>query len=392
MNNTRSLHLAKSFYFFYYGAWAFFLPFLALYYQSLGFSGSQIGLLASISPLITLFAAPFWAGLADASQRHKRVLLITITGAGISVLVLALARSFWVFIPIVAAYAFFSAPVIPLVDNSVLNLLGKMRDNYGKQRLWGAIGWGLAGPTAGWVTGLFGLIWSFPGYLVLAAFALLSVWKLPVSTQREERATPFWNGLRQLFSNGSWFLFLLVVFLSGAGLSMITNFFFLYLDNLQASNTLMGLSLTVATISEIPVLFFSGWMIRRWGPRGLMIISLAAYVVRAYGYYFAVQPWQALTLQLLHGLTFSAMWVAGVSFAAAIAPKGLGATAQGLFSSTVMGFGGIAGALIGGILLDQFGAAGMYGWSGTAVLLGLIIFIFTSRSLQQPASHIPDPQ
>jgi predicted MFS family arabinose efflux permease len=73
------------------------------------------------------------------------------------------------------------------------------------------------------------------------------------------------------------------------------------------------------------------------------------------------------------------MWVAGVSFAADIAPEGLTATAQGLFASTAMGLGGITGSLIGGLLLDTIGASTMYLWSGTMVLAALIFFLLTNR-------------
>jgi PPP family 3-phenylpropionic acid transporter len=46
-------------------ATAFVLPFLVLYYQSLGFSGAQIGLLSGLTPLVIMIGAPFWTGLAD---------------------------------------------------------------------------------------------------------------------------------------------------------------------------------------------------------------------------------------------------------------------------------------------------------------------------------------
>lgn len=385
MNNTLALHFAKAFYFLYYGAWAFLLPFLALYYQDLGFTGSQIGLLSSISPLVTLFAAPFWGGLADALQRHKRVLMISLAGAWLSVLGLSQAREFWLIAPAVAGYAFFSATVMPLVDNSVLTLLGDHRERYGSQRVWGAIGWGLAGPLAGWLTG-FSLGWAFTGYLALVAATILVTVRLPVSGAPQR--SPFWAGVRKLLSDRRWFVFLLVCFVSGAGLSVVTNFLFLYMNELKASSTVMGLALAMATISEIPVLFFSGRMLHRWGPRGLLVISLAAYVARAYGYSIASEPWQVLLIQLLHGLTFSTMWVAGVSFAAEMAPKGLGATAQGLFSSTVMGVGGITGSLVGGLLLDRFGGAGMYFWSGSAVLVGLLLFLLAGRRLSRPTPAV----
>jgi len=180
MISHRSFFSAKTFYFFYYAAWACLAPFLALYYRNLGFTGRQIGLLASISPLTTLIAASFWGAVADASQRYRTVLLGAIAGSGISVFVLSQVNSFWLIIPIVISYSFFAAPIIPLVDNSVVAQLGANREQYGKQRLWGAIGWGLAGPLAGWLVGIYGISAAFPAYLSLIGMAFLASWFLLV--------------------------------------------------------------------------------------------------------------------------------------------------------------------------------------------------------------------
>ncbi|MCK7519702.1 MAG: MFS transporter [Ignavibacteriales bacterium] len=47
-----------SFYFLYFAAMASLLPFFVLFYQSLGFSGAQIGLLTGIPPLDHFAGAP----------------------------------------------------------------------------------------------------------------------------------------------------------------------------------------------------------------------------------------------------------------------------------------------------------------------------------------------
>lgn len=377
MNLRTALNFAKSYYFLYYAAWAFFLPFLALYYQELHFTGTQIGLLASIPPLVSLFAAPFWGGLADATRRHKAVLLTTMLGGGLSVLALSQARSFWLIVSIVAVYAFFTSTIMPLVDSYVLTMLGDRRDLYGSQRLWGAVGWGVAGPIAGLLIGQYGLKWSFGGYITLIAVGLFVASMLPIIGAESRK--PFWSGLRMLVTHRQLLIFLITVFISGAGLSVVTNFLFLYMEEMKAAKSIMGLALAVATVSELPVLFYSGRMLRRLGPGGLLMISLGAFVIRAYGYSVSTTEWHVLIFQLLHGLTFSTMWVAGVSFAAEIAPEGLGATAQGLFSSTVSGFGGITGSIVGGFLLDQFGGSGMFFGVGTAVLISLISFLMVNR-------------
>ncbi len=377
MKNRRPLFFSKAFYFFYYGAWACLLPFLALYYKSLGFSGAQIGVLSSIAPFMTLMAAPLWGGVADALHRHKQILLVALAGAGLSVIGLSQVRGFGWIALLVGCYSVFSATIIPQVDNSVLALLGQQRDQYGKQRVWGAIGWGMAGPAVGALISQGGLGWSFAGYAMLVLLALLAAWRLPIHFKAQH--DPFWSGVRKLVTDQRWFLFLLISFISGAGLSVISNYLFLYMNELNASSTIMGLALTMSTLSEIPVLFLSGKMLQRWGPRGLLVFSLIAFVIRAMLYTIATQPWQVLIIQLMHGLTFSTMWVAGVSFANQIAPEGLGATAQGLFTSTTMGVGGITGSLVGGLLLDRFGGHGMYFGMGIAVLFGLLLFVFLDR-------------
>ena len=380
----RALFKAKAIYFLFYAAWAALIPFLPIFYKSLGFQAGQIGLLASITPLMTLVGAPLWGGVADATRKHRRVLLGVILGAMFSALALSQMRVFGLLALAAAAYAFFNAPIIPLIDNSVLDMLGERRGEYGKQRLWGAVGWGLSAPLAGWLAGLVGGLgqtWPFLVYFILMIGALWVAALIPVHQEPHERS--FWSGARELLSDSRWFLFLGVVFICGAGGSVITNFLFLYMSDMGAPQSLMGLALSVATLGELPVLFFSGWMLRRWGARGLLVIGMAAYVVRAVGLSFAEAPWQALIFQALHGLTFSAVWVAGVSFAREMAPKGLGATAQGLMSSVVMGLSGMTGALAGGFLFQHLGAPAMFRISALAVLIGLIVFLVTGRLLRQ---------
>lgn len=376
MQSPRPLALARAVYFCYYAAWASLLPFLPLYYQSLGFAASRIGVLTSISPLVTLFGAPFWGGLADASHQHRRVLLGTLAAAGLAVAAVSQVRPFWALVPLIATYAFFAAPVIPLVDTSVLALLGKRRDRYGHQRLWGAVGWGVAALVVGWLAERYGLLWSFIVYLLLVAATWITASRMPIHVGRI--AGSYWSGARRLLADRRWLLFLGAVFLAGVGHAAITYYLFLTMGELGASRTVMGFALTVATVSEIPVLFYSGWLVRHWGPRGVLALSLAAYVVRALCLSAAVAPWQVLLTQLLHGLTFSALWVAGVTLAGEIAPEGLGATAQGLFSSTVMGVGAMVGALVNGVLFERLGGARMFGWNAALVGLGLVLFAASS--------------
>jgi PPP family 3-phenylpropionic acid transporter len=283
-------------------------------------------------------------------------------------------------LPVVAGYAFFAAPVMPLVDNSVMNLLGERRALYGRQRVWGSIGWGVAAALTGAVVDRFGIALSFHAFLIL--YTILLVISLRLKVSGGAIGQPFWQGLRILASNRALVIFLLTVLFAGMGSGIVHNYIFLYLADLGATETLMGLSQTVQTFSEIPVFFFSALLLQRFGARGLLLLSLTAVVIRMMAYTLLPPVWLVLPINLLHGLTFSALWVAGVTYANEVAPKGLGATAQGLFTGVSMGLGSALGALLGGTLYDSFGPTVLFRVAASCVLAGLIFFVVAGRNKQ----------
>jgi PPP family 3-phenylpropionic acid transporter len=182
-----------------------------------------------------------------------------------------------------------------------------------------------------------------------------------------------------LAGNRELLLFLLAVFVGGAGLAVMNNYLFLYLSDLGAGKGLMGFSLTVATLSEMPVLFFSGRLLERWRPTGLLVVSLLAYAARAFAYSIMGTPELVLPIQLLHGLTFALMWAAGVTYMARVAPAGMETTAQGLFGGVMIGLGGAAGGFFGGFLYDATGPVVMFRLASLAALATALLVRFVSN-------------
>ena len=370
----------KLFYFCFYAAMAFFMPFLALYYAEIGLSGRQIGLLAGITPLVTLFAAPLWGGLADALQQHKRLLLAAIGMTLMAVLALTFTKNLLGLVLLVTLYGLGTAPIMPLVDHAVLEMLGAHKDQYGRLRLWGALGWGVAGVGAGWLVERAGLQWAFYGFLLLMGSGALVAARLPMR-RTINRAKSFRQGMQTLLQEWQWIVLLVAVFASSVAMGLTNNFLFLYLNDLAASKTLMGISLLATTVSEIPVFFFAARLLNRWGARGLLIIALLAQALRMVAYAVMPAAWWVLPINLLHGLTFSAMWMAAVAYANAIGEaKGLGATAQGMLTAVVMGLAAAVGAVMGGLFYDTIGPAAMFGWAGAGVAIGLVFFIVAGRT------------
>ena len=373
----QSMLVPKVFYFFFFGASAALAPFLGLYFEQSGLSGRQIGLLFGMPPLLTLVSAPLWGGLADATHRHKLLLVVAMTGSSLMTFALSLTPAFLWLVPLVAARAFLGAPIMPLIDSTVVAMLDDRRDEYGKQRLWGAVGWGLVAPLVGFLIDRTGLQWMFYSYLMLVMCNLVVSTRLPV--RYAAIGGQFRQGVHALLANRQWIVFLTAILIGALSLTFEVSFLSLYMDDLGAGKTLMGLALTAGTISELPVWFFADRFLERWGARRLLAFSLLACGVQAFAYSLIRTPWLVLPIQLLHGPAFSAMWAAGVHYAAEIAPEGMGATAQGLFSGVVMGLRSALGAFIGGLLYEGLGAALMFRWGGLSAVLGLLLFILAGR-------------
>ncbi len=374
------------YYFLYYAAVSFFYPYLTLFYQSQGLSGAQIGVLTAIFPLIGFFGAPLWTGAADALHRHKIAAIIALLGMVAMAMLMPGVATFAGLILMVSLMAFFTSPTSALADSAIMLLLGEKKERYGRVRMWGTLGYGVVAPIAGDLIGRYGLQWSFWGYAILMFAGLLIL--IPIPFRQSHSSGSIWQGMRGLFANRPWMLFLVMVFIGGIGMALINSYLFIYMESLEASKSLMGVALMIATASEIPALFFGNHFLRRFGVRGLVIIGMTAIGLRLIFYSLTAHIWVVLLIQLMHGLTYALILVAGVSYADQVAPPGMKASTQGMFAGTMMGFGAAAGGLLGGMLLERFSASGTFAIVGATVLVSLVVFLLVERKLGRRAGEV----
>ena len=368
-----------TFYFLLFAGLASVLPFIVLYYQGLGFSGTQIGLLTGIAPLITLFSAPLWTGLADATRRHRLMMSIAILGGVITLFVYPLLSAFVPVLLIAVLLNAFVAPVTPFADSATMFMLVGENELYSRIRLGGTIGYGLAALITGVFVQNHGLRFAFWGCATLFLLGFIVSQKLVYGQVKTEN--PIRGRVRTLLANPRWLLFLLLAFAGGSALAAFNNYLFSYMKELGANESMMGLALMVGMLSEIPVLFFGNRLIKRLKPYGLLMLSMAFIGLRFLLLAASGTLGLVLVIQLLNGLTIPAMWVAGVSYADENAPLGMSATVQGLFNAMFLGFGLAVGGFIGGLLLEGAGGRGLYFFFGVAVLTIVVIVALIQRRL-----------
>jgi PPP family 3-phenylpropionic acid transporter len=370
-----------SFYLLYYGALSSLMPFMVLFYQALKFSGSQIGLLTGVPPLITLFAAPFWTNLADSTHRHRLIMTLGIGIALACTLIMQSMTAFLVIFFLIIVINIFASPVVSLVDSATMTMLGKESSLYGRVRLGGTIGWGLAAPIVGMLVDNYGLKLAFLCYGILMFSDLVVAQK--VVHDSGEHAGTTQHGFRFFLASRRWILFLSLAFLGGLGALSVSSFLFPYMAELGSSKTFMGIAAMLSTVTEVPIFFFGNYFVKRLRSYRLFIVALVLMGIRSLFFAWANTPIAALVVHVFGGMLFPAMWLAGVAYADEHAPQGLKSTAQGLFGAMSFGVGSAVGGFVGGLLLGTIGGRGLFFIFGAILLSGLVIIGILNRIIPE---------
>jgi PPP family 3-phenylpropionic acid transporter len=377
---TRALSIGKVLYFFMFAGTGIFFPFLNVYYRSTGLSGTQIGLINTLGPLIAIFAGPMWGLLSDKLGRLRLLLAVIILGSIISVLGLGLVKTFFAILGLAAVFNLFGCAIQPLVDSYNLALLGEHRERYSEQRLWGTFGFLASSLFAGSLFERVGLRYLFPGYAVCLGLLLFTLIWLPPAATRMGRTV--FRGFTQMLRQPIWLIFAAAVILVMIANNSWLNFLGITVTEMGAKDSLVGWMWSVGAISEIPVMLFGTRLLRRWGAKKIMAAGFFFYGVRLILYASMPVPEWVLGINWIQGLSFGFYWVGGVNYVSEITPEHLRATGMSMLVSLFNIASVTAGPLIG-LAFDNLGSSRLYLLAAVTAWTGFSIFVFGTLHLRR---------
>jgi MFS transporter, PPP family, 3-phenylpropionic acid transporter len=354
---TGDLKKMRIMYFIFFAGNGIFFTFINVYYVELGLTGMQIGIINTLSPLAGVIGMTLWGLLNDRSGKTRHLLIAAIAGSAVSALMLGQAHTFLTVLPLAVIYAFFANPIIPLIDSTTLSLLGQHPEDYGRQRLFGSVGFIVSTMSIGVILQRNGVQWMFPLFALVWCALLAGATRLPVAQIRLGGFSL--RGLNRMVRQPSWVVFTASVFMLGLAFSGLFNFLSVTLRMEGASESLIGLSWTMAAVSEIPIMFFGPALLARVGAPRLLAISYLFYAVRAVMYAVMPNPMWAVPINALFGAAYGLYWISAVGYTSQIAPPGLRTTTQSLLTSTTS-LATMIGAFFSGWLFDAVGPDGLF--------------------------------
>ncbi len=273
-----------------------------------------------------------------------------------------------------ALIGFFDGGIPLLIDNSVVDTIARLeKSDFGKQRLWGAVGFGLAAFASGVGIQLSGteepnyntMFYIFLGsnLCLFVSCIFLKVKPPSNSPNVDETAelTPSNKGLMKQLKKFHVIFFFTTVFVMGMANGLLYGYMFLFIQDLKGSNIIMGLSILVACSTEVMMFPVSSYVIGVLrGSIPSITLAFALYVVRFTGFSFLQNAWYILLLQLLHSVCFALFWAAAVAHTTHLAPKGLQATFLGILNGLFFGIAGGSSGVFGGMVYNHFGGRNLF--------------------------------
>ena len=334
-------------------------PYLAVTLGHAGIEGGVVALLMGVAPLFRLLFGPFAGWVADRFHAETRVLRTATGMAALGALGVALAaptplgRALGIAGTIVLSAG--RVAILPAIDGAILKALGSRSARYGRVRSWGSLGYLAAAVLAPLVVPSGNPIVLG---VVLSVLLFVATWVLP----RLPAATPIAVGpaLRALGSSSAIRWILLGAALHYAPIGTYDLYFAVYVKELGLPLWATGVSIALGVGVEVLVLWLGEPLLRRFAPTTLLRFAVLLGIPRWLGTALLPWPWMIVALQVVHGVSFGAFWIAVVALLAKRAPSAIQTSAQTLLSAAVGGLGALLAAAGGGLVLAHAGGRTMF--------------------------------
>lgn len=386
--------------FFVWGAW--FVTLGTYLAADLGASGSQIAL-AFLTQSLGAILAPFIVGLiADRFFAAQRILGVLHLFSAVMLFLAGRQGEFGAFFVFALLAMISFMPTLALANSISFRRLTSPERQFPAIRVFGTIGWIVAGLLIGW------LGWEAGGALentfVMAAIgsALLGVYAFtlphtPPETTGDRVTVRDVLGLDALalLKSRSYLVFFLASILICIPLAFYYNFTNLYLNEIGVQSAAAVQSL--GQVSEALFLLVMPLMLRKLGVKWTLLIGMLAWALRYALFAFGDAGsllWLVIIGLVLHGVCYDFFFVAGQIYTDRFAPKHVRSAAQGLISLATYGVGLLIGSLISGPIVDAFLAAdGAHDWRTiwlipAALAVGVALFfaaLFRERETVEAA-------
>lgn len=329
------------------------MPYLGVFLDGRGFNSTEIGELFALITIARIAGPNLWALLADKSGQALKVLQL---GAFLTFATFCLAfvtQGFWALTISFALMMMFWTAILPQIEGLTLNCVSGNASRYGRLRLWGSIGYILLTILTGKMIDIF----SSDAPLTVGAivlFGLFLVTLFLVEPKVEQSADHHHGSIWLKINTPIFYAFLLSAILLQLSFGPYYGFFALYVLELGYSGQATGWLIGLGVLAEVIIFLQAGKLIKKFGVKWILIISLLLTALRWFLIGFAAnQPVILILSQVLHAFSFGMTHAASMHFIHHYFGQKFQSQGQAIYISAAFGIGGAIGSYGAGRFWQQ---------------------------------------
>lgn len=370
--------------FFYYFTFGIFGSMLTIYLSFLGKSAVEISFVLSASGIFAIALQPVVGFLDDRVKNRKALGGVILGLAAVAAACFAATRQTWILFLLDGLVLSGMSSLLPIFEKIATS--GPYR--YGSVRIWGSIGYAAASQLAS----IFyahvakrSVFFVAAGALLLTIFFLskFSTASMAQAPKEKMPRSKDWHPGRAIFTNGTFWVFLLLSLLFAGASVASENYLPLFLTTSGLSVPQSGLVLSLAVLMELPLLLFSHKFMDRFSGKGLLIVMFISLGLQFSCYWLVPSNWVISAVTVLLRAVGSNMLFVMVTIKIIMnsIDEQYSSTALGI-AAMVKSIGSIVFQGLTGFLVDTKGFVGLNAAATVISVTGLLCCAVFLRSAQ----------
>jgi MFS transporter, PPP family, 3-phenylpropionic acid transporter len=380
------LIFARAYYFAFMGGWGFVLPFINLFYVSLGLSGTQIGTIGSVSAIVGLIVSPIIVSEIKKRPQARGILQASLMLGAVCYFLLGQQTAFLPILLIVFFQALINSGTMPASDAMAVHVSEEAGTGYGSVRVWASAGWILVVPASGWLIERLGFEAGFLGVsLMWLAGAIVTFLIQPRYFVSSKLAGQSKSNLRTAFQQivrdrtllGYAIALIFIGFLNNG----VLQFENVFLSQLGASKLLISFAGILSAIVELPFMIYADRYVRRVGAHRVMLFAITMLLFQRAAVLFFPAIATIMIVRFIGGVSFSFMTIASVFLISSRTDPSETGTVLAIYTVTLAGLVSMLAAPVSGAIFDAIGARWLYGLAVVGYSIGFVSLWLTRPSL-----------
>lgn len=374
---NRDLFFARAYYFAFMGGWGFILPFINLFYVSLGLSGTQIGTITSTSSIVGLVLAPVIVNEIKKRPQARGLLQTAILLGALGYFLLG-HQTIYIYILVnVFFQALAGSGVMPVSDAMALSVSRETGGGYGSIRVFASIGWIVTVLVSGWLIERFGFIAGFSGVSsmwVLGAVLILFIHpRYFINKRNDDLPRPsLLATIKRVASDRTLLGFAVALIFIGFMNSGVLQFENVFLSELGASKRLISVAGILSAVVELPFMLYADRYVRRHGASRVLLIALIMTMLQRAAVLVLPSIATIMIVRFIGGVAFSLYTVSYIGLISSRTDESETGTVLALYTVTMASLVNILAAPVSGAIFDVIGARWLYALSAGGYFIGAI--------------------